>query len=91
MKLSSSDFNGIYADMYEYLGEEIVRKINKHYKGQQITFPMRLFSKEYVIRYISEKYNGKNIKELARELEYSERWIKQLINNDKLIKGDEEE
>jgi Mor family transcriptional regulator len=90
MKLSSSDFNGIYADMYEYLGEEIVRKINKHYKGQQITFPMRLFSKEYVIRYISERYNGKNIKELARELGYSERWIKQLIDNNKLYEGDKE-
>ncbi|NFE66799.1 Mor transcription activator family protein [Clostridium sporogenes] len=67
--------------MYEYLGEEIVRKINRHYKGQQITFPMRLYSREYVIKYISEKYDGKNIKELARELEYSERWIKKLIDN----------
>lgn len=51
---------------------------------------MRLFSKEYVIRYISERYNGKNIKELARELGYSERWIKQVIDNNKLYKGDEE-
>ncbi|MBE6060550.1 MAG: Mor transcription activator family protein, partial [Clostridium sulfidigenes] len=33
------------------------------------------------IKYISEKYDGKNIKELARELEYSERWIKKLIDN----------
>ncbi|EDU37903.1 Mor transcription activator family protein [Clostridium sporogenes] len=81
MKFNSNDFNGIYADMYEYLGEEIVRKINRHYKGQQITFPMRLYSREYVIKYISEKYDGKNIKELARELEYSERWIKKLIDN----------
>ncbi|AVQ37753.1 Mor transcription activator family protein [Clostridium botulinum] len=81
MKFNSSDFNGIYADMYECLGEQIVREINKHYKGQQITFPMRLYSREYVIRYISEKYDGKNIKELARELEYSERWIKKLIDN----------
>lgn len=90
MKLNSSDFNGIYADMYEYLGEEIVREINKYYKGQQITFPMRLYSKDYVIKYISKKYDGKNIKELARDLGYSERWIKQLINNNKLCKGDEE-
>lgn len=83
MEFNNCDFNGIYEDMYEHLGEETVREISKYYKGQQITFPMRLYSKEYVIRYISEKYDGKNIKELARELEYSERWIKQLINNKK--------
>ena len=90
MKLRSSDFNGIYADVYEYLGEDIVRKINKQYKGQQITFPMRLFSKGYVIRFIWERYNGKNTKELARELGYSERWIKQLIDNNKLYEEDKE-
>lgn len=83
----SKDFNGIYEDMCENLGQEIVREIYNYYKGQQITFPMRLYSKEYVIKYISEKYDGKNIKQLARELEYSERWIKQLINNNNLKVG----
>lgn len=86
MKFNSSDFNGIYEDMYENLGQEIVREIYKYYKGQQITFPMRLYSKEYVIKYISENYNGTNLKEIARELGYSERWIKQLINNNRLDK-----
>lgn len=82
--LENDDFNGIYADMFEYLGEEVVRKINKHYKGQQVTFPMILYSKEYVIKYIKENYDGKNIKELSRELEYSERWIKALIDKNNL-------
>lgn len=82
--LESNDFNGIYADMFEYLGEEVVRKINEHYKGQQVTFPMRLYSKEYVIKYIKQNYDGKNIKELSRELEYSERWIKALIDKNDL-------
>lgn len=81
MKFSSNDFNGIYADMYEQLGEEKVREIYRHYKGQQVTFPMRLYSKEYVIRYISDNYNGSNLKEIARELGYSERWVKKLIDN----------
>lgn len=86
----SKDFNGIYEDMYENLGQEIVREIYKYYKGQQITFPMRLYSKEYVIKYISDNYDGKNLKEVARELRYSERWVKQLINTNKLYKGEEE-
>lgn len=87
--VESKDFNGIYEDMCENLGQEIVRDIYNYYKGQQITFPMRLYSKEYVIKYISDKYDGKNIKQLARELEYSERWIKQLINNNNLKVGED--
>lgn len=88
MKFNSNDFNGIYADMYEHLGEEIVREINKYYKGQQITFPMRLYSKEYVIRYISDNYNGNNVKTLSRKLGYSERWIKKLIDNHNIKEND---
>lgn len=81
MKFCSNDFNGIYADMYEQLGEELVREIYKHYRGQQVTFPMRIYSKEYIIRYILENYDGNNLKEIARELGYSERWVKTLIDN----------
>lgn len=82
--LKSSDYNGIYADMVEQLGEEIVVEINKYYKGQQITFPMRLYSKNYVIRYIKENYNGNNIKKISRELGYSQRWIQDLINRNNI-------
>lgn len=81
MKFSGSDFNGIYSDMYEELGEELVREIYEHYRGQQVTFPMRLYSKEYVIKYISDNYDGSNLKEIARVLGYSERWVKTLIDN----------
>ncbi|WP_238882326.1 Mor transcription activator family protein [Clostridium sp. YIM B02551] len=90
MKYRSSDFSGIYESVHENLGFEIVREIYKYYKGQQITFPMRLYSKEYVIKYISENYDGKNIKELARDLEYTEKWIRKLVNDNKLCKGDKE-
>ena len=82
--LKSSDYNGIYPDMVEQLGEEIVVEINKHYKGQQVTFPMRLYSKNYVIRYIKENYNGNNIKNISRELGYSQRWIQDLINRNNI-------
>lgn len=38
-------------------------------------------SKEYIIRYILENYDGNNLKEIARELGYSERWVKTLIDD----------
>lgn len=79
--MDSSDFNGIYEEMVQILGIETVKKINKYYKGQQITFPIRLYSKKYVLKRLSE-YNGKNLKALSRELEYSERWLRHLIDTE---------
>ncbi len=31
------------------------------------------------MNYLQKHYNGKNLRELSRQLGYSERWIKQLI------------
>ena len=52
--------------MSEILGEEIVRKIYKHYKGQQINLPMKLYSNEYVEKYIIDNYSKKSVREMAR-------------------------
>jgi len=76
--IDTSDLNGIYEEMVQILGIDTVRKINKYYKGQQITFPIRLYSKKYVLKRLSE-YDGKNLKLLSRELGYSERWLRHLI------------
>ena len=79
MKIGKSDFKGIYAEMAEILGEEIVKIIYKNYKGQQINFPMKLHSNEYVEKYIIENYSRKGIREMSRELGYSDKWIQRLI------------
>ena len=79
MKIEKSDFKGIYAEMSEILGEEIVRIIHKHYKGQQINLPMKLYSNEYVEKYIINNYSKKSVRERARELGYSDKWVGRLI------------
>lgn len=79
MKIGRSDFKGIYAEMSEILGEEIVKIIHKHYKGQQVNFPMKLYSNEYVERYIMENYSKKSVRDISRELDYSDKWIQRLI------------
>lgn len=79
MKHRLEDYQGIYREMIELIGEEMTQKIYHYYKGQQITFPVRMYSKEYMRNYLSEHYNGQNIRQLSRELGYSERWIRQLM------------
>lgn len=79
MKIEKSDFKGIYAEMSEILGEEIVRIIHKHYKGQQINLPMKLYSNEYVEKYIIENFSKKSVREMARDLGHSDKWVGRLI------------
>ena len=66
MRKNKNDYKGIYSDMVEILGEEIVMKLHEHYRGQQITFPMNC--------------RNKTLKEMCRDLGYTEGWIKQLLN-----------
>ena len=61
------------------LGEEIVKIIHKHYKGQQVNFPMKLYSNEYVENYIIENYSEKTVREISRTLGYSDKWVQKLI------------
>lgn len=81
-KADSSDFSGVYQDMVENLGVEVTRRVHKYYNGQQVTFPMRLYSKKYVLERLKE-YDGTNLKALSRELGYSERWLRHLIETTK--------
>lgn len=83
MNKNAKDYKGVYSEMVGILGEDVVKKIHENYKGQQLTFPMKLYSKEYIERYIYENKDRKNIRELAKELGYSEKWIKSIISNNK--------
>ena len=55
MRITNDDYKGIYLDMVEVLGKEITIKVYKHYKGQQVTFPMRMYSKSYVVKYLNRE------------------------------------
>ena len=84
MKKDKSDYRGIYAEMVEILGDEIVKMIHKHYRGQQMNLPMKLHSNEYVEKYIIENYDKKSVRYMSRELGYSDKWIQKLIKKLKI-------
>lgn len=80
MKRKCENYSGIYKDMVEVLGEAVTLKIYENYRGQQVTFPMRLYSKKYIEEYLLKNYNGKNLKQLSRELGYTCNWLQQVIS-----------
>lgn len=72
-------YNGIYEDMVDYLGLEITVKIYERYKGQQINFPIKLHSMEYIVEQLSTNNDSKSIKAIARKYGYTEQWLRRMI------------
>ena len=90
MDIRKEHFNGVYSTIFGHMGERVTREIHSVFRGQQFNFPKKLYSMEYVIRYLKENYNGKNVRQLAKELDYSERWVQAIINKNKIVsRGDE--
>ena len=76
------DLVGIYGDLAEIIGVDNVVVIYKHFKGQQASFPTRLYSKDFIVEQaISDK--SQPIKKLATKYGYSERRLRQIIQEKK--------
>lgn len=54
-------------------------RFHNHFRGLQLTFPVRLLSREFVRKQLKCEFNGCNLKELSRKYDYSERWIRKII------------
>lgn len=81
------NYSGVYSEIVDILGEDAALKIYENFKGEQVTFPMRFYSKKYIERYLQSHYNGRNLKQLSRKLGYTCNWLQQLINRS-VIKND---
>ena len=72
---------GIYREIAEIAGEEIARTIHANFKGQQVVFPNKLYSSQYIAEKIQLEYDGKNIRQLAMKYSYTERWLRKIIKD----------
>jgi len=72
-------FSEIYKDLAELVGVGNARKIWKVYAGLNITFPQRLYSREYTRAFIAKNYQDKSPRELAKATGLSERRVRQII------------
>jgi Mor family transcriptional regulator len=73
---------GIYKDIAERIDVETAYSMYKYFNGLQITFPKKFYNMDYIKVQILEKYNqGESIKELSREYQYSERWIRKIVKD----------
>lgn len=77
--VDSSCLNEIYKDLADIVGIDATLQIYSEFSGQQISFPKKLFSKEYVINEAIRCYDGKNLNKLSKRFGYSERHLRHLI------------
>jgi len=84
--LRIENLNSIYAELANLVGLDVALEIHKHYNGQQVTFPSRLYSKSFVESEIKRRYDGSNIKALAKEFGYTERWTRSVAKGTKTQK-----
>lgn len=71
------DLAGIYSELAEIIGMDNAIIIYKHFKGQQVCFPTRLYSKDFVVEQVlSDK--SQSIRQKATEFGYSERRLRQM-------------
>lgn len=78
-KISSEGFSDIYKELAEIVGIENTLLIYKSMRGQQVTFPKRLYSIEYVIEQLMRDISNKNIKRLSIEFDYTEKYLRQIL------------
>ena len=48
-KARPQDLVGIYGDLAEIIGVDNAIIIYKYFKGQQVSFPTRLYSKDFIV------------------------------------------
>ena len=78
-KVTSEDLAGVYKEVAETVGVDNAYKIYSHFKGLQLMFPLKFYSREYIVQQICSEYDGKNIHALARKYGYSESRVRQIL------------
>lgn len=81
LKNNPDGLNDVYRDIADEIGVENTLAIYKLFHGTQISFPNRLFSKEYIHNAIINEYNGSNVPQLAQKYNYSERSVWRILKS----------
>ena len=79
----NENLNGIYRDIADSVGMECAKMIFEEYRGQQVTFPVEFFNKQFIYDSIVAEFNGNNLKALAVKYDYSERTIRRILKEHK--------
>ena len=78
MRKGMKRYSGIYDELMSIADENTILKIYDQYTGTTITFPKKLYSQEFVKKYICENYGFQSVQEISRYLNLSSRRVMQI-------------
>ena len=81
MKKETDLYNSVYKEISEIIGLDATLKLYLRFKGQQVSFPVRLYSPHMIQQNVIKEYDGTNIAELAQKYDYSEKTIRRMIRD----------
>ena len=74
------EYNKVYQELADILNDKDVEKIYKNFRGMQVNFPMRLYSRDSVKKEIDKQKGNIDIKDLAVQTGYSVYTIRRMVN-----------
>ena len=80
--LTIDDLEAPYDELADAVGLETAKKIARLYQGQQVYFPkLERKCDPLLKKTIKEEFDGYNYKELAEKYDYTERWIRKIVED----------
>jgi hypothetical protein len=77
----SRNYNEIYRELAELLGEDAALILWRNYAGLNVTFPRQLYSRAYVRQFIRDNRETMKPGEIARRVGLTERRIRQIVHD----------
>ena len=81
MKKEAELYNNVYKEISEIVGLDATLKIYLRFKGQQVSFPVRLYNPQLIQQNVIKEFDGTNVRELAKKYDYSEKTIRRMIRD----------
>lgn len=88
MPADLSKYCTVYRELAELVGEAATQKIWKNFSGLTVTFPQRMYSREYTRKFIAENMGTMSPATMAHVLDLSDRRVRQIIRE---LKSQEKE
>ena len=81
---TADELAGIYTEVAEEIGMDNAYALFKHFRGQQLSFPLKFYSSDSIAKRIcTEKEEGFSTREIARKYGYSESRVRQILSQSK--------
>lgn len=82
MSKNQEKYSQLYRELAQLIGDAATIKLWENYQGLNISFPKKLYSNEYVKRFILENKDKISVQDMAKEVGLSERRVRQILKEE---------